>query len=112
MHKATICAKLPILPGNPIPLFDYISIKDLIIISTISPGIKDMIGNYLRMKWHEALGKFVDSPTGFCDVLRQTHSVVSGSLALHYIMDGPTSWSASDCDIYCPKGAKSTSTLR
>lgn len=108
-HRNPVCANLPLLSASDgTSSFEYIALKDLVLISAVSPSMRALVGQFIRGKWLRALSRFVDSPVELCNLLRSTHSVVSGSTALHFILDSPRSWTASDCDLYVPFGASDT----
>lgn len=104
-HPDVICANLPLLSAdNKASSFEYLSFRDLVLVSTVSPSVKGLVDQFIHHKWLRVLSRFVDSPAELCNLLRRTRSVVSGSTTLHFILDEPRSWCPSDCDLYVPFG--------
>lgn len=77
----------------------------LVILSAFSPAMKSRIDSILIERWNEYLRRVVVAPIALRAMLRLTRSVISGSSALHFLLDSPRSWSPGDCDIYVPNGA-------
>lgn len=75
------------------------------LIAKISPDVKLLVDTELARLWNEKLQDFVSSPVDFRAILRNSRSVVSGSVALHFILDNPSSWNPGDCDVYVPAGS-------
>lgn len=101
--RTSISANLPeIRDDDPRSTLRYIGIKALVLLSNTSTSIKAMVDQVLQDKWNRALSRFVKSPMGLRDILRGTDAVVSGSMALHFILDGPELWEPNDADIFAP----------
>lgn len=66
--------------------------------------MKQRIDFVLEERFNAFLLHYVESPVAFRSVLRLARSIISGSAALHFILDSPETWQAGDCDVYVPIG--------
>lgn len=68
----------------------------------VNVGWRWLVHNFLSRKYHIALLPYVTDPSAFRDVLRHSHSVISGSFALDFGLHGTTrpSFKVNDIDIY------------
>lgn len=82
----------------------HLDVKDLVIISTLSLEVKAVVNNHFVRNLERTLASFVPSPLGLRDALRSSRAVISGSLALWFIIGGADCWFPHDCDIYTPLG--------
>ncbi|EIM83155.1 uncharacterized protein STEHIDRAFT_160753 [Stereum hirsutum FP-91666 SS1] len=103
VSQSLILAGLPVNESH-YAILDCMSIKDIILMSKISPVTKDIVDEYLQSRWHRHLRRYVKQPHLFRVILRRTRSVISGSSALHFVLPGPKHWTPNDCDVYTPSG--------
>ncbi|KAI0038133.1 hypothetical protein FA95DRAFT_1613607 [Auriscalpium vulgare] len=91
-------------------LFDFTPFPTLSALRSICHFLRFAVKQYLQIKWHHCLCKYVTDPVAFRNTLRFTRSVVSGSLALQFSLhavDG-ADWDANDMDHYCPLSSAET----
>lgn len=69
----------------------------------VSAGWHSLIKSCLSRKYNIGLLPFVDKPSSLRDVLRSSHSIISGSFAVDFCLHGTTRplINVSDLDIYC-----------
>ncbi|KAJ3473223.1 hypothetical protein NLI96_g13086 [Meripilus lineatus] len=58
----------------------------------------------LNVRFNALLGRYVNNPEGFRDLLDNTESVISGSFALRF-MEGSGRWREGDMDLYVEPGS-------
>lgn len=75
---------------------------DLMILSKLCPEVKTIVDRYIEAGFLTVLHTFVLSPTDLLDCMDETGSVVSGSVALWFVLGGSTGWIPNNLDIYCP----------
>lgn len=69
----------------------------------ITPKTHRAVASYIGRRINKAFAPWIDSPLEFRQVLRSTHSIVSGSVALNAIMG--SSWLCNNLDVYVAAGA-------
>lgn len=99
-----ICDAVDIHNEDRSVVLRHLEVRDLVIISTISPEVKSLVDKHFVRNWEIALAAFVPSPRGLRDAMRASRAVISGSLALWFIIGGSDRWFSHDCDLYTPKG--------
>lgn len=72
--------------------------------AALGSSAKSLVDQILSERWNAYLRTFVRDTTAFRALLRQTRSVISGSSALHFLLDTPSIWNPADCDIYVRSG--------
>ncbi|KAH7909204.1 hypothetical protein BJ138DRAFT_1011272 [Hygrophoropsis aurantiaca] len=91
--------KLPIEDVHGI--LDHLSFDSLQKLSCVSSLFRVVVVNYLNRRKSMLFARFVDDVPAFNDLLRTTSSVVSGSLALQFILPSSSlQWPVKDMDIY------------
>lgn len=103
-HGTIICDSVDFRTGSTFDILKHVAVRDLVVFSAVSDDSKAMVDGFFLHHWEKALRNFVPNVTAFRDVLRASHSVISGSLALWFVSGGATTWTPNDCDIYCPNG--------
>lgn len=68
----------------------------------VNTGWRWLVQRFLSRKYHLALLPYLKDPSSFRDVLRRSHSVISGSFALEFSLHGTTRppINVGDIDIY------------
>ena len=58
----------------------------------------------LQSTFADLLSTVCTDPESFRKMMKDTGSVISGSMALYYILRQPKSWTPDDMDLIAPKG--------
>lgn len=70
---------------------------------SIAPKTDQAVGAYIGRRINKAFAPWIDTPLAFRQVMRSTHSIVSGSVALQAAIG--SSWSCNDLDVYVDAGS-------
>ncbi|EIM79110.1 uncharacterized protein STEHIDRAFT_116793 [Stereum hirsutum FP-91666 SS1] len=85
-----------------IQVLSTLSLTDMQKLMLVNFGWRWLIQRFLSRKYHLSLLPYVDNPSAFRDVMRTSHSIISGSFALDFGLHGTTEplINASDIDVY------------
>ena len=81
----------------------------LLTLSETSPGLHRLVQNFLLSEWNCKLASLYLPPIRTRQLMRDVNMVVSGSMALRFVLrDYPrnTAWRNNDVDIYCGKSSE------
>lgn len=85
-------------------ILEYFELAELLRISQVCHLFRERVKSRLLRLYVRILRRWVSGPTELRDVLRNTHSVISGSTALTYALGGDVNWESNDLDIFPPVG--------
>ena len=66
-------------------------------------GWRTEAGEELNDRYQELLGNFTEDASGFREMMRRTNCIISGSVALWFLMGSPKEWTPNDMDILVPQ---------
>lgn len=85
-----------------IQVLSTLSLTDMQKLMLVNVGWRWLIQHFLSRKYHLSLLPYVDNPSAFRDIMRTSHSIISGSFALDFGLHGTAEplINASDIDVY------------
>lgn len=85
-----------------IHVLSSLTLADMRMLMLVNVGWRWLIQSFLSRKYHIALLPYINDPSAFRDVLRDSHSVISGSFALDFALHGTTrpAFKVGDIDVY------------
>ncbi|KAH7909688.1 hypothetical protein BJ138DRAFT_1114747 [Hygrophoropsis aurantiaca] len=90
-------------------ILDHLPLDALQKLACVLSAFRVVVVNYFNRRKSVLFAKYVDDVAAFVDMLRDTGTVVSGSLALRLLLpQASTNWPNTDMDVYVSVPHKST----